>query len=182
MAALRSVPRLGASKIEIMADRLRDIRPDLDVQLIDDFLTLDNLEQRLDFSFDGLIDAIDQVSVKAALIAHLHRRATPVVVCGAAGGRVDPLLLKAQDLAFTTQDALLANVRARLRKHYDFPRDLQKPFAVTAIHSSEVWRGHRASPGAGSALACSGFGSSMMLTASMGLASVVRLIEKLMTL
>ena len=173
---------LGASKIEIMADRLRDIRPDLDVQLIDDFLTVDNLEQRLDFSFDGLIDAIDQVSVKAALIAHLHRRATPVVVCGAAGGRVDPLLLKAQDLAFTTQDALLANVRARLRKHYDFPRDLQKPFSVTAIHSSEVWRGHRASPGAGSALACSGFGSSMMLTASMGLASVVRLIEKLMTL
>ncbi|MFZ9800656.1 MAG: tRNA threonylcarbamoyladenosine dehydratase [Burkholderiaceae bacterium] len=173
---------LGASKIEVMAERLRDIRPDMDVQLIDDFLTLDNLEQRLDFSFDGFIDAIDQVSVKAALIAYLHRRATPMVVCGAAGGRVDPLLLKAQDLAFTTQDALLANVRARLRKHYDFPRDLQKPFAVTAIHSSEVWRGHRASADAGSALACSGFGSSMMLTASMGLASVVRLIEKLMTL
>ncbi|MBM3371901.1 MAG: hypothetical protein FJY46_14410, partial [Betaproteobacteria bacterium] len=41
---------LGASKIEVMAERLRDIRPDMDVQLIDDFLTLDNLEQRLDSS------------------------------------------------------------------------------------------------------------------------------------
>jgi tRNA A37 threonylcarbamoyladenosine dehydratase len=106
----------------------------------------------------------------------------PIVVCGAAGGRLDPLALKAQDLAFTTQDALLSNVRARLRRHHDFPRDLGKAFGVTAIHSTEPWRGHKASNLAGSALACSGFGSSMMLTASMGLASVVRLIEKLMTL
>ena len=173
---------LGSSKIEVMAARLRDIQPNLDLQLIDDFLTLDNLHQRLDFAFDGLIDAIDQASVKAALIAHIHHRKLPMVVCGAAGGRVDPLALKAQDLAFTTQDALLSNIRARLRKQHGFPRDLKKAFGVTAIYSLEPWRGHRASRDAGSALACSGFGSSMMLTASMGLASVVRLIEKLMTL
>ncbi|NDG57347.1 MAG: tRNA cyclic N6-threonylcarbamoyladenosine(37) synthase TcdA, partial [Betaproteobacteria bacterium] len=57
-----------------------------------------------------------------------------------------------------------------------------KAFGLTAIYSVEALQGQRASDDAGSALACSGFGSSMMLTASMGLASVVRLIEKLMTL
>ena len=173
---------LGASKIEVMAARLRDIRPDLELQLIDDFVTPDNVHQRIDFPFDGLIDAIDQPAAKGALIAHVHRQRLPIVVCGAAGGRVDPLALKSQDLAFTTQDALLSNVRARLRKHHEFPRDPKKAFGVTAIHSTESWRGHRANHLAGSALACSGFGSSMMLTASMGLASVVRLIEKIVTL
>jgi len=173
---------LGASKIEVMASRLRDIRPDLDVRLIDDFLTVDNLRDQLNFHFDGCIDAIDQPVVKAALIAQLHEQSTPLVVCGAAGGRRDPLALKAQDLAFTTQDALLSNVRARLRRQYGFPRDLNKAFGLTAIYSVEALQGQKAGDDAGSALACSGFGSSMMLTASMGLASVVRLIEKLMTL
>ena len=173
---------LGASKIEVMAARLRDIRPDLHIRLIDDFLTLENLEQHLDFGFHGLIDAIDQPAVKAALIAYAHRASVQTVVCGAAGGRSDPLSLKSHDLAFTTQDALLANVRARLRRQYGFPRDLKAAFGVTAIYSLQPRLGDHASQDAGSALACSGFGSSMMLTATMGLASVVRLIEKLMTL
>jgi len=173
---------LGASKIEVMAARLRDIRPGLEVQLIDDFLTLENLHHHLGFSFHGMIDAIDQPAVKAALIAYVRQASLALVVCGAAGGRADPLSLKAQDLAFTTQDALLANVRARLRREYGFPRDLKAAFGVTAIHSIEPPSGNRAGQNAGAALSCSGFGSSMMLTASMGLASVVRLIEKLMTL
>jgi len=177
---------LGMAKIEAMAQRLADICPGIRLELHDTFLTPDNLDACIPARCHGVVDAVDQPLVKAALIAHLRRKPQHLVVCGAGGGRSDPLALRYADLACTTQDALLARVRSLLRRHYGYPREAGRLFGVGAVYSVEARRGQGPvsvqQGAAGAALACAGYGSSAMLTASLGMHCAVRIVHKLLTI
>ena len=113
---------LGAAKVEAMAARIRDISPDITLHLVDDFVEPGTEGTLIPAGAGIIIDAIDAVAAKASLIAWCVTHEKPVIVCGAAGGRTDPLQLRADDLARTTGDALLSAVRARLRQRYGFVR------------------------------------------------------------
>jgi len=147
-----TLANLGRNKVDAMQERVASFAPDCAVTLIDDFVTV--------------IDAIDQVRAKAALVAHCVARGLPVLVCGGAGGKTDASRLTTSDLALTAHDALLSKLRATLRREYAFPRG-DKKFRVTAIYSTEPQAGSPTDGGAG--LACAGYGSAMHMTASMGL-------------
>lgn len=164
---------LGASKVGTMAARIADISPDTVVVQVDDFVTVDNVGALLAADADVIVDAIDAPRAKAALVATCVVRGVPVVVCGGAGGRIDPLALRRTDLADAKGDALLASVRARLRRDHAFPRERGARFGVDAIWSPAPTGGARPeSPGeAGMPLACSGYGSVVMVTAAMGFAA-----------
>ncbi len=165
---------IGAAKGAVMAARIRDIAPDCRVDVVDEFVSADNVAQILPGAPALVIDAIDQASAKAAMIAHCVSAGQPVVVCGAAGGRIDPLRLARGDLAHTTGDALLASVRARLRRHHGFSRDARRRFGVTALYSDEPPGSSAAlapDPAAGMPLACAGYGSFVAVTAAMGMAA-----------
>ena len=169
----------GKSKVDAMAERVAGINPRCDVTLVDEFVTVDNAS-RLIAGFDAVIDCIDQVRAKAALIAQARAKAIPVYVCGAAGGRVDPTLIRCADLALVTGDALLAGVRYRLRRDHGFePHGARAvEFGVAAIFSPEPVA---APPGADSnaGLACAGYGSSVAVTATMGMVAAARAMESL---
>ncbi len=183
---------LGAAKVEVMQHRLLDISPGLEVRVVDDFVTVDNAQDLL--PPDALIvDAIDQPRVKAAMIALARKRAQAIIVCGAAGARTDPLMLRRSDLALVRGDALLSSVRSRLRRDFGFSRSAGEAFGVPAVHSIETPRpgepgcvidassgieaggGHivdadvLGAPGA--PLACGGYGSLVTVTAPMGFAA-----------
>ena len=113
---------LGMAKVEAMRARIADIAPRCVVHAVDAFVTRDEVAALLPGGLDWVIDAIDQVGAKAALIAHCRARGMAVVTCGAAGGRTDPLRLRQADLSRTTGDALLAAVRADLRRRHGFAR------------------------------------------------------------
>lgn len=164
---------LGASKVAVMAARVADISPATRVECIDDFVTVENVASIMPTSAEVVIDAIDAPRAKAALIAHCVANRVPVVVCGGAGGRLDPLALRRSDVAEVKGDALIAAARARLRRDHGFPRERGVPFAVDAIWSPAPAGGARpASPGeAGMPLACAGYGSVVMVTATMGFAA-----------
>lgn len=157
---------LGRNKVDAMRDRIRSFSPDCKLTLIDDFVTPDNVAQRIPVDADYVIDAIDQVRAKAALVAHCVAVKLPIVVCGGAGGKTDATRLTSSDLTLTVHDALLSKLRATLRKDYGFPRGDRK-FKVTAVFSNEPQTGSAEDGGAG--LACAGYGSAMHVTASMGL-------------
>ncbi len=193
----RQLPALlstvGASKIEVMQARIADIAPDCVVSLVDDYVTSDNAAALVPEG-SSIVDAIDQPRAKAALVALAQARQVPVVVCGAAGARTDPLRLRRQDLALIRGDALLSSVRARLRRDYGFSRQLGVPFGVTAIHSEEpptiprepatcgpqiaLAAGAPSLPGA--PLACGGYGSSVAVTAAMGMAAASVILSALL--
>jgi tRNA A37 threonylcarbamoyladenosine dehydratase len=176
---------LGASKIEVMAARIADISPDIRIDLIDDFVTVDNAQAMVSPDADVVIDAIDAPRAKAAVIALCAARAQPIIVCGAAGGRVDPLALRRADLTEVRGDPLVASVRARLRREYGFTREKADPFGVEAIWSpSPPAASGLAIPAEGEGgvvpgapLACSGYGSTVMVTAAMGLAAAAWAVE-----
>ena len=164
---------LGASKVDVMAARIADISPATVVDRVDDFVTVANVGSIVPAGAGVLIDAIDAPRAKAALIAHCVARDLPVVVCGAAGGRLDPLALRRTDLAHAQGDALLAAVRARLRRDHGFARQRGLDLGVTAIWSPAPAGAARprGAEAAGMPLACAGYGSVVMVTAAMGFAA-----------
>ena len=131
---------LGAAKVEVMAQRIRDISPDISVHPVDEFIEPGQEEKLIPADADLVIDAIDAVAAKASLIAWCVANDKPVIACGAAGGRTDPLQLRVEDLSRTTGDALLSAVRARLRRHHGFPRGdgTAMPSSVSRAETSNV--------------------------------------------
>ncbi len=164
----------GKAKTDAMAERILAINPSCRVSAIEDFVSQDNLAQMLDKGFDYVIDAIDNVRTKAAMIAWCKAHNTPIITSGGAGGQIDPTRIEITDLTRTIQDPLLSKVRSVLRKEYGFSRDTKKKFGVPAVFSSEPLR----YPENGAAceeaqtltgLNCAGYGSSVCVTGPFGL-------------
>ncbi len=166
------VSTIGKPKARVLANRIADINPEARVHVVESFLD--------EASFDAcippgaiIVDAIDSLSVKAALIAWARAHGRAIVVSGGAGGRMDPGAVTVADLARAENDALLSKVRARLRKGYGFPKGAAdpsrtRPFGIRAVFSTEKAR--PCAPDAALEVGqAAGFGTSMVVTASVGL-------------
>lgn len=172
----------GQAKVDAMADRVRAINPDCEVSCIEDFVTPENVPQLLNQEFSVVIDAIDQVRPKAAMIAFCRHNKIPIVVAGAAGGQIDPTQIRVTDLTQSVQDPLLAKVRSVLRREYNFPRDGKKKFGVPCVFSTEPLRYPSSSSSCDAqqgpaGLNCAGFGSSVCVTASFGMAAAAQAVN-----
>jgi tRNA A37 threonylcarbamoyladenosine dehydratase len=166
---------LGQAKVLAMQERIAQINPACRVECIEEFVTEENLATLLP-GCDAVIDCIDQVKAKAALVAHCKRNKVPVVTTGGAGGRTDPTCIRIDDLARTTQDALASKLRAKLRKDYGFTRDAKKKFGVPCVFSDEqivrpAARACDIDEAGLHGLNCAGYGSSVAVTAGFGFAA-----------
>ncbi len=170
-----TLANLGRNKIDAMRERILSFATDCNVQVIDDFVTTENVATILPIGTTLVIDAIDKASAKTALVAHCAAQKIPIIVCGAAGGKSDPTSIRAVDLTQTKNDALLAKLRTNLRTHHGFPRGAKK-FHITAIFSEEQQHGEAPIDGA-SGLACAGYGSVMHMTAALGLVAAARALD-----
>ncbi len=110
------IPDIGRSKTELFANRFREINPEIDVATTDRFISADNVAELLDEGFDFVVDAIDTVAPKTALIAECMRRRIPVISSMGAGGRTDASKIGYADLWETREDGLARAVRQRLKK------------------------------------------------------------------
>lgn len=162
---------LGRAKIEVLAARARDINPRLTLTLVDDFLTRDNVQALLADTPDLVLDCCDDVDAKISLIVHCRRRRIPLVVAGAAGGKTDPTQLRVDDLSRTQRDPLLAKLRRRLRRECQFPRDPKERFGIPCVYSDQAVALPEGAA-CGGDLSCTGYGSAVVVTASMGLLAV----------
>lgn len=137
----RQLPALagqyGRGKAEAMAERCRAINPAMVVETVPSFLTPSNLETLLGGEHDLVIDACDSFRTKVEAIAWCRRRKRPILTVGAAGGRIDPTLVRVRDLSRTEHDAMLALIRKKLRAEFNFPKNPQRYFGVPAVYSLE---------------------------------------------
>jgi tRNA A37 threonylcarbamoyladenosine dehydratase len=172
-------------KVEVMRQRILEIHPQCRCRPVDAFLNERNLESHLEAGYDAVVDAIDGVRIKAAMIAHCRAMGIPIVTTGGAGGRRDPTAIRITDLSRTTQDPLAAKVRRRLRETHGFPRDAKRRFRVDCVYSVEQPRYPRADgtvspekPGiSGVSLDCRlGYGSASFVTATFGFIAASRAI------
>ena len=181
--------RIGEKKTLAMESRVRDINPQCAVTIVDDFITDRNLFELLppDKPFDYVIDAIDSIRFKAALIYHCKRNKMPIITTGAGGGLTDPTQIQISDLSRTFNDPLAAKVRAQLRARHGFSRNTKRYFGIECVFSSQqqVYPNADGSVGQqkpgihGVHLDCSmGYGSATFVTGTMGFVAASRAIEK----
>lgn len=129
---------IGRFKAEVLAERVRAINPDCRVTAEIEFFTAATAHRLiLEPRPDAVVDAIDAVANKCRLIATCHTGAIPLVVCGGAGGRLDPTRIREADLADVTHDRLLGEVRKRLRREAAFP-PAGKRMGVPCVFSDEA--------------------------------------------
>ncbi|WP_029654422.1 tRNA cyclic N6-threonylcarbamoyladenosine(37) synthase TcdA [Marinobacter daepoensis] len=179
----------GQTKTEAMARRLRAINPQADIRVHFGFLTVRNVAELITSEMSGVVDAIDSVKPKAALIAHCQRHKIPIICAGGAGGQTDPTQIQVADLAKTTQDPLLAKVRNMLRREYGFSRNPKRRFGVEAVYSLEQLTYpapdggvclQKPSTGGPVRLDCAtGFGAASPVTASFGFFAASRLLNRI---
>ncbi|WP_426151849.1 tRNA cyclic N6-threonylcarbamoyladenosine(37) synthase TcdA [Pseudomonas sp. DC3000-4b1] len=180
---------VGQPKVEVLAQRLRAINPACRVRAVVDFVTPDNLAEHITDELDFVLDCIDSVRAKAALIAWCRRRKLAMVTTGGAGGQVDPTQVALCDLNRTYNDPLASRVRSLLRRDYGFSRNTSRSYSVPCVFSTEQLRypaadgsvcHSKAFVGEGVRLDCEGgFGAVMMVTATFGMVAASKAVEKL---
>ena len=184
---------LGMSKAEALARRVADIHPGCVVHCIEEFADADNWPGLLPIEVDAVIDACDQTQAKLALAAWARATGTAFVTCGAAGGKRRAEKLEIDDLHATTHDPLLASLRQRLRSRHGAPRTGK--MGVRCVFSREsvappepedavcdVPDGGEATPEVArdNTLNCHGYGSTVVVTASFGMAAAGEVIAQLL--
>ncbi|MBY0577830.1 MAG: tRNA threonylcarbamoyladenosine dehydratase [Burkholderiales bacterium] len=116
----RQLPALlstvGQSKAELMQARIADINPECRVIIRREFLTVENVNEIVPFDADYVIDAIDSLNCKVALVAESVKRGLKVASSMGAGNKLDPSRIRLADIAGTRICPLASQMRKRLRK------------------------------------------------------------------
>ncbi len=180
---------IGRPKVEVLAERLRAINPACVVHAVSDYVTRETMAQYITVQLDAVIDCIDSVLAKAALISWCKLRKIWVITTGGAGGQLDPTQIQVRDLNKTFNDPLASKVRSLLRRDYNFSRTVTRNYSVSCVFSSEQLRYPKPDGSIclskselenGIKLDCEGgFGSAMMVTASFGMVAAARTVDKL---
>lgn len=173
---------IGKLKTEVMAERIKLINPEIEVHIIDDFINSENISEYIHKYFDYIIDAIDNVRTKAALIAHCKRHKIKIITIGGAGGQTDPSQIQINDLSKTIQDPLASKVRSILRKEYGFSQNPKRKFGISCVFSTQplIFPQIEGQCETSATMNCAnGFGAVTMVTASFAFFAVAKVVEKL---
>jgi len=180
---------INQSKVEIMAQRIQQINPDCKINIIDDFISETNCQKYLSKNYDYVIDAIDSIKFKCAIIYYCKRNKIPVITTGGAGGLTDPTMISVSDLAKTWNDPLAAKVRSQLRSQYGYSKNPKRSFGVKCVYSTQQQQYPKADGSVdyakpdvkGVHLDCAfGFGSATQVTATFGFIAAAKAIEDLL--
>jgi tRNA A37 threonylcarbamoyladenosine dehydratase len=140
----RQLPALGSTvgqpKTEILARRIAEINPECTVTQVLQFVSEANAPTLLQGPFSLIIDAVDRMSIKSAIIASATQHQIPVITCGSAGGRIDPSKIVTKDLGLAGHDPLLQQVRRKLRKDHGFSKSTDGralELGIPCVYSTE---------------------------------------------
>ncbi|MBR9974060.1 MAG: tRNA threonylcarbamoyladenosine dehydratase [Bacteroidetes bacterium] len=130
----RQLPALcsteGRAKAEVMAERLYDINPELDLKVVKEYLRDERLEEIVTRRYDYVVDAIDTLSPKVFLLFNVLKAGNPVVCSLGAGGKLDPLQVRIDDISRSHHCRLGKILRKRLHR-------LGVREGITVVYSAE---------------------------------------------
>ena len=176
---------LGMSKVQAMQQRIAHINPQCDVCCVDEFVTPENWPSILSTNVTAVIDACDQIHAKTAMSAWAMHAKPFFITVGAAGGKRAAHKVDIDDLSLTTHDPLLAQLRYRLRREHQAPRD-KKKMGIFCVYSKESVASSVASQpingNTNGSLNCQGYGSVVSVTATFGLCAAGWVIDKISAL
>jgi tRNA A37 threonylcarbamoyladenosine dehydratase len=163
---------VGLLKVDVLAARIAEINPECDVRSVPGSVTSANADafvREATPRYDLIVDAIDSVDDKCALIRTCVALDVPIVTTGGAGGKRDPTRVRTTDISIVSNDPLMQQVRRQLREEGWPPEEKRTkpaPWGLVAVSSIEPPRGGL--PGEGS---CDRFGTATHLTGTFGFAA-----------
>ena len=108
---------IGKNKTDVVAERILDINPELNLKKINEFLEPERMEKILtQEKFDYVLDCIDSLSPKLALIITCKRKKIKLVSAMGAGGKTDPSKVMVRDISKTNNCFLAKQIRKKLKK------------------------------------------------------------------
>nr|WP_198331810.1 ThiF family adenylyltransferase [Psychrobacter aquimaris] len=188
----RQLPALdstfGQSKIAAMATRIREINPKVTLNLIDDFLTVENVATLLPSRDEAkaaiaqgkpmvILDCVDDMNAKLAIALHCRFNKLKLVCAGGAGGKIDPSQIRVSDLRDSYQDPLLAKLRNKLRHEKGINSTLKEKFGIKCVYSTEPPRVDKSCQAGG--LQCGGYGSAVVVTSVVAMIMVSEALQLL---
>lgn len=128
---------VGKLKVDVLAQRLLDINPELKITKEACFCSEKNIHTLFSKKVDYILDATDDFQNKMLMIELSYKEKIPFLTVGAAGGKRDPLKIMTGDLTEAQNDKLLARLRKKLRQEKEFPRKGGGPFGIPCVYSIE---------------------------------------------
>jgi tRNA A37 threonylcarbamoyladenosine dehydratase len=129
----RQLPALlstvGQAKADLMLARIRDINPDCRVTIIKEFINTGNVNQIVPADADYVVDCIDSLACKVALVAESFQRGLKVASSMGAGNRLNPGAIKIVDISKTEMCPLARQMRKRLQRHYNIRKGILTVFS-----------------------------------------------------
>ena len=108
---------IGKNKTDVVAERILDINPEINLKKINEFLEPERMEELLtQEKFDYVLDCIDSLSPKLALIITCKRKKIKLVSAMGAGGKTDPSKVMVRDISKTNNCFLAKQIRKKLKK------------------------------------------------------------------
>ncbi len=127
---------LGKSKVAVMAERLRIINPDAEIEARPEFYNAETSARLLVPEPDVIVDAIDNMAAKMHLIATAVRDKLRIVSAMGAAARMDPTAVRVADLSETRVDPFARALRRNLKIKHEL--DCTQPVGVWAVYSEEM--------------------------------------------
>ncbi len=131
----RQLPALhstvGVSKARVMADRIRDVNPDINLTVMEEFLTPNTAKDLITKEFNYVFDCIDSVQPKQYLIVACKQMGVRIISSMGAGGRIDPTKVQVADLSETFNCPFAQQIRKGLKRKGVYR-------GITVVFSSEL--------------------------------------------
>ncbi|WP_026775541.1 ThiF family adenylyltransferase [Polaribacter sp. Hel_I_88] len=122
---------IGKSKAQVLAARLKDINKDIQLKVIEEFLSPESAYEIVTKEFDFVLDCIDSITPKVNLIVAARRKKVKIISSMGAGGKLDATKIKVADIGKTKNCTMARVLRKRLKE-----RKVDK--GVKAVYSEEI--------------------------------------------
>lgn len=122
---------IGKSKAKVLAVRLKDINPLIELNVLEEFLSPERAFEIVSKEYDYVLDCIDSITPKINLIVAARRKKVKIISSMGAGGKLDATKVKVKDIAKTKNCTMARVLRKRLKE-----RKVDK--GVKAVYSEEV--------------------------------------------
>jgi len=121
----------GLKKVQVLSEKLLKINPEIKLIIRDTYLKGEDMPLLLEFPYDFVVDAIDTLSPKVYLLYHCVKNKLPVVSSMGSGGKLNPALVRVDDISKTSHCNFAYDIRKRLHKLGIFS-------GITAVYSPET--------------------------------------------
>jgi len=120
---------MGKNKALLMAERLYDINPAIELNIIQDFVHPEMVEKLLSLKPNHILDAIDSITPKITFLVQAYHQKLPLISCMGAGGKMDPLQIKIADISKTFNCPFAQEIRKQLKMKYQIKKGVHTVFS-----------------------------------------------------